>query len=215
MADLEETWKAWIRRFWWLRGVTTALALTALVPTFIDLSRYEFLRAFHAVIVGWNLVTEKLGEIIGEIPFIPQISGEVVSTLIFIISIGLPIFIAVMKDLIIDYYVDKYGIYYILRLIIVSGAPFVITLSYYGTLVGFYDTPEIFILLAALLLSLLMTILALPGYGKGLLFVASFIIAMEVLYVLKTPLLAEQISQFVCEALEAPPENCLPSTEGS
>ncbi len=69
MVEFEETWKSWFRRFWWLRGVTAALALTALAPTFIDLSRYEFLRAFHAVIVGWNLVTEKLGEIIGEIPF--------------------------------------------------------------------------------------------------------------------------------------------------
>jgi len=215
MADLEETWKAWIRRFWWLRGVTAALALTALVPTYIDLSRYEFLRAFHAVIVGWNLVAEKLGEIIGEIPFIPQISGETASTLIFFMSIGLPIFIVLMKESTTSYPFSIYPFRYIFS--VFSFFLYIIAFSVaYYVLIAIDITIGWIIANSILFLgTFLFTILKLPGYGKGLLFIASFIIAMEILYLLKTPWLAEQISQFVCEALEAPPENCLPSTEGS
>ena len=95
--DYKEVWKAWIQRFWWLRGVVTAVTLAALVPNFVNLSRYEFLRAFHAVIVSWNVLTTKIGQLIGKIPYLPEISGEMVSTLAFTLSICVPSLFAWFK----------------------------------------------------------------------------------------------------------------------
>lgn len=96
MSYFGEIWKGRVRRFWWLRGVAGAVTLTALVPNIVDLSRYEFLRAFHALIVGWNVVAARLGYIIGKIPFVPELSGEVISTFFFSLSIVFPIAFAIV-----------------------------------------------------------------------------------------------------------------------
>jgi hypothetical protein len=80
----------WLERFWFLRGVAAALAVVQLVPVFVDLSAYEFLRAFHALIVGWNLFAAWVGSLIGTLPFIPDLEPVVVNALLFAGSIGVP-----------------------------------------------------------------------------------------------------------------------------
>ena len=52
------------------------------------------------------------------------------------------------------------------------------------------------------------SIIFLDGYGSGLLFVLSFVVAMEVLYLFSAPWLPSEINEFVCEALKIPPESC-------
>ena len=98
MSDPGEIWKSWIQRFWWLRGVAGAMTVAALVPSFVDLSRYEFLRAFHAIIVGWDLVAAELGRLIGRVPFFPNIDSDAVNTIVFVLAFVFPVSIALIKS---------------------------------------------------------------------------------------------------------------------
>lgn len=78
--------KEWDKRYWWLRGVTAAFAVLGLVPQFIDVKRFAILRAFHALLFGWNEFASYIGRIIGHISYLPQIEAEFVN--IFLLSIA-------------------------------------------------------------------------------------------------------------------------------
>ena len=83
MAEQGEKWTAWVERFWWLRGAAAAMAVAAVLPEHMDLERYEFLRAFHAMIVGWNTLSAQIGSVIGEFLYFPDIAAAEVNTGIF------------------------------------------------------------------------------------------------------------------------------------
>jgi hypothetical protein len=208
---LKETWKYLVGRFWWLRGAAAALTLTALVPEFVNLSRYEFLRALHAVIVGWHVVAEKLSYLIGQIPYLPRISADVVSTIIFSATVCIPLIFAHLKSdiqhhrqilTITVFRVILYSILipYIYYAIITDGAS-----SLFSS-----ETMRIFGLVVfglGVLVSVYFAAMVLPGFWRGLVYVGSFIVAFEILYLLQTPWITEQVNEFVCEVS---PENCLP-----
>ena len=94
MAELGEKWKAWVERFWWLRGAAAAIAVAGTVPSFLDLKSYQFLRMFHALIVGWNKLAEQIGAWIGELVSVPPISATIVNIAIFFFSVGVPAAVA-------------------------------------------------------------------------------------------------------------------------
>ena len=97
MSDLGDKWKDWVVRFWWLRGAAAAMAVVAILPQHMNLERYEFLRALHAIIVGWNTIANQIGKIIGEILFVPYIKAAEVNTCILFFSIIVPIMYAFFK----------------------------------------------------------------------------------------------------------------------
>lgn len=82
--------KKWAERFWIIRGIATAFLLLALVPEFTSLEKYEFLRGFHATIIGWNYVAGAIGDAIGKLPILPHLESSTVNTILFAISFGLP-----------------------------------------------------------------------------------------------------------------------------
>lgn len=98
--DLNRAKTFWVKhlsKFWFIRGFLAALTITSLLPSVIDLSRYELLKAFHAVIVGWDLICEKLGGLIGFIPFVPNIHPDLINGAIFVSLIVLPGMLAFVR----------------------------------------------------------------------------------------------------------------------
>jgi hypothetical protein len=86
-----ETWKPWFERLWFLRGIAAAIALSLFASTFTDLSRFEFLRAVHALLLAWSDAAAWLGRLIGMAPWLPDLSGDVVAALVLAASLGAPI----------------------------------------------------------------------------------------------------------------------------
>ncbi len=67
-----------------------------------------------------------------------------------------------------------------------------------------------YIIFALLLtVTIIWTLINLPKFRRGVLFIVTFIIVMEILYILEAPWLAEEIKDFSCEVLELGPENCV------
>lgn len=83
-------WKRWLGTFWFLRGVLAAITIANLVPSFLPISRWELLRAFHALFVGWNEVAAYLGTLIGTLPLIPRVPAGILNALLFASSVGIP-----------------------------------------------------------------------------------------------------------------------------
>ena len=71
-------------------GVAGAASLTLFVTEITDLSRYEFLRAFHAIITTWSEFTNGIGQIIGLIPFVPIFPGWFVNAVIVSLALVRP-----------------------------------------------------------------------------------------------------------------------------
>jgi hypothetical protein len=90
-ASWGETWKPWVERFWFLRGIAAAIALSLFASTFTDPSRVEFLRPVHALLLAWSDAAAWLGRLIGMAPWLPDLSGDVVAALVLAASLGAPI----------------------------------------------------------------------------------------------------------------------------
>ncbi len=211
-----DRWQGWLKRFWWLRGIAAAMTMAALVPQFIDVSRYEFLASFHAMIVGWNEVCRWIGSIVGEIPFLPDLSDTQVSTIVFATTVGVPVAI--------NFYVQRRfartekesyskfteNFFEILLCIF----PIVFLVLFYHSLVTVglpRELVSILIFIPGALLfigSWVWAILVLHGYGRGVLYSVTFILMMELLYMLNTPWLADQIRNLPCELQSPPPAHC-------
>lgn len=89
-AGFTDRLKALAGRFWWLRGAAAAITLSAVVPNFIELGRFQYLLGIHLLIVAWGEVASRVGTLIGRLPFVPPLSSELVSSLVFTFSIVLP-----------------------------------------------------------------------------------------------------------------------------
>ena len=82
---------------WWLRGFLSAFLLTVLLDSITDLSSYEFLRAVHTLVIGWNSVASYLGSLVGNIPFIPTLPGSLITTVLVFPFFGYPVFHIVIE----------------------------------------------------------------------------------------------------------------------
>jgi hypothetical protein len=89
-SDFTDKLKALAGRFWWLRGAAAAVTLSAVVPNFIELGRFQYLLGIHLLIVAWSEVASRIGTLVGRLPFVPPLSSEVVSSFVFALSIALP-----------------------------------------------------------------------------------------------------------------------------
>lgn len=233
MSDLEAKFKDWARRFWWLRGALGAMALTSIVPNFMDLGRYEFLRAIHAIVFGWDFAAEAIGRLIGLIPFVPEFSTAAVNLIIYYSTVSIPSIVASSKLRSIpadfDYkknrgilykffkFVKKYNLGYLINSnylfsFFILLAPLYV---FFPEIIMPNTHPNSFLITTYLVLLIVNTvvligisILKLPGFGKGIVFVLTFFICVEALYLLEAPFIADQINHFACEAMEVPPDDC-------
>lgn len=67
-----------------------ALVITSFVTSFTGLSRYQFLAPLHFAALAWGETTAWIGWRLGRLPFIPELSSELVNTVVFFSVIGIP-----------------------------------------------------------------------------------------------------------------------------
>lgn len=193
-----DRWKGWLKRFWWLCGAVAAMAMAALVPEFIDVSQHEALAALNAVILVWNEVCLWIGTVARNIPFLPILSAELISTVAFIVSTAVPAIYALERyspeesmrsGLLLKSLFAK-----ILKLpMIVIGLCFGVIASFYYR--SLHHGPSFDILSASIraisgiicLSAFIFALRHLSGYGRGVMFGIAFIIALGTLYLLNIP----------------------------
>lgn len=213
---MPEIWQRWAHRFWFLRGVAAAIALSALVPQFTDLSRWEFLRAFAALLVGWNGVVGYLGRLIGQLPFLPNFSADAINALLFTSTVGLPGAFVIAQRL----RTSSVGVWVLVPMcasvVIATYVAYVISIAPYNpsyyTLIspdGHQSGPwfESFVvrarqsfpvvcgMLLAVAVSFLGALLFLKGFARGVIVLASFILTLQVLYWLNAPWVGDVIRE--------------------
>ena len=231
MAELGDKWKAWVERFWWLRGAAAAMSVIAIVPSFLDLSRYEFLRMFHALIVGWNRVMEVVGLWIGKIPFMPTIPGSVMNTGVFFSSLIAPLiyarFVRQRKIIsLIKEYNSKHGetrnfrrearvsdVAFIFFVIAVTGFYWMLISGNYPRIESrWIQIVSALLVFNAVVFAFLFVTSAfvvaeeLKGFARGIVYLISFFVVMEVMYLLN--LFGGSLNSFACQILEIPESKC-------
>lgn len=201
--------RSWLERFWFLRGVAGAIALAQLVPEFMDLSRYEFLRAAQAVIIAWDSVASRMGQLIGTLPFLPQLTAFHVNAAIFTAAFGVPAAYVVLRRGASD---APRRPRRSIRSLAAAAILFASVMAY--AFVGsvhvrmrivdlMIDGSQreanlaglIFLLVVAAMfvVALLVALVSLKGYARGLVLILSFILTLQVLYYLDAPYLADWI----------------------
>lgn len=250
---ISEEWKLknLAQRFWWLRGLVAALTLTTLVPTFMDLDRFEFLRAVHAAILGWNAVMSWAGKMIGKLPFIPELSIAAMHTIAIMVSAVVPASAAVVianmrwvkggrrprgyflvkkihriclgktvSDKL-DELSESLARSFFWNAIVFSSTNLIYALLYYSIFSSYYHLDEfslqifsvgesdfwLYFSMVALTSLLLVAAIELDQFRKGLIVFVTFLLTLEILYVLNTPWLSDQINLLACQQIMSGP-NC-------
>lgn len=85
--------------FWYLRGVTAALAMFALIPRILDLSGLDIARVFVAIMNSLSAFFAAIGSWIGKIPLMPELSEEQVLYLTLILAVCVPAVLSGTKDI--------------------------------------------------------------------------------------------------------------------
>jgi hypothetical protein len=232
MAFLQQIWESWILRFWFCRGVAAAMALVAPIPTVTDLSRFQGLRALHALILSWRHVADEIGALVGKLPFVPSIPGDYVNAAIFGISVGLPFGLGSHQDFT-NRDLKTYGgtehslSFKIYRFIVHSTGPFILGYGYLrfyaqGEWMATLSPVKFWFTVCFILMSygfsfsfswrhLLHAKKNIPAYFNGMYFVAAVILTIELMYLLKTPWFTDRVNSFTCRELKTSPEECGPA----
>lgn len=66
--------------------------------------QHQFLRAFHAIIIGWNELAAFIGEILSIIPLIPELSSDEINIAIFFICFSMPAIYILIRIFITEHY---------------------------------------------------------------------------------------------------------------
>lgn len=85
----------WLNTF--VRGFVGALSAITLLADVVGLESYEAARAIHALVVGWSAVTHQIGQLIGQLPFIPDLSAGTVNTIFFMGAVTVPALFGIRK----------------------------------------------------------------------------------------------------------------------
>lgn len=190
-------------RLWVVRGMLCAISIIAVVvPQFLSLSRYEFLRAIHVVIVGWNEIASRVGRVIGEIPYIPDLSAEVINLIVFLFSFCVPLMITDYRYLPPDFT----GI----RRFIHASAGATIPLIAFTAIItdDFFGVSGLIVrlfFLVALAYHLWVICVGLPSFRKGLQFLVGALVVFELLYVVNAPWFTDGVNALACDVLEGEP----------
>lgn len=196
-------WKNFVKRFACLRGVAAAFALLSILPNYYLISKWEILRAVHAAILSWNKLASWVGERIGEIPFLPQLSESQVNIFIITTSIVWP------------------GWYSVYRAAKIAETPsqrkFIPTLLIFSAL----SSITLYILFIAggnsffdlwltgnVAIFFLVAIINMPAYRTGVIFVIGLLVTFELLYFINVPSVRKAVNEFSCKAAKLATEEC-------
>jgi hypothetical protein len=99
-ADPRRPW-ARAAKFLWLntfaRGFIGALSAITLLADVVGLESYEAARAIHTLVVGWSVVADQIGALVGQLPFIPDLSAATVNTIVFMGTVTIPALFGIRK----------------------------------------------------------------------------------------------------------------------
>jgi hypothetical protein len=203
--DGKATWSGWVERFWFVRGVAAAVLLVGLVPEFTSLTRFEFLKGAYALVVGWRHVAAWVGSLIGLLPVIPELDPETVGALLFTASVGAPSCYYMWQSRWPQRALGMSHQSLLPPLLLAWHFLIYRDLAKADPAEWDWNTGETF-LLFLFLASFAVTVWKLPGYGRGVVVVLSFIVTLQLLYWLNTPWFADTISSLADGATErAPP----------
>lgn len=199
---LPEAWAEWTKRFWWLRGVASAFAVTAIAVQGLSWDQFKFLRAVHALLAGWNHVAGVVGAYVGQLLRLPDISAAGVNALIITVSVVIPSELA--------YYHRDQSLSFRLRWLAHFIAFTVLSFTFMVWI--FHTNKHMWLALVIILCGGFIQYQAIfrrfPSYGRGFFSVLTFFAALEVLYLLHLPIVRESVDRFSCQMLEIPPEEC-------
>lgn len=225
------------------------MAFAALVPKFFDISRFEFLRAIHALIVGWNSLMGIVGEWVGKLISLPAISAETINTIVFVSTISVPYAVGIAKyahTVLVQKRAFEFAIFNeqlsVLnevpdtllskekKVILILGFAastiatiFVFSTIYWAILRGselefvsnlvnedmmsiFVEVAFVFFLLYFIIVMLGISIVFIKGLGKGILIALSFMMTLELLYLINIG--GGFLNSWACEVLEIPVGEC-------
>lgn len=192
---LKKIWTKYV----FLRGVVAAFAVLSFVPQFFPFEQIDILRAVRAVIFNWNHLASIVGDLIGFIPFVPELSASTVNFLILATTVYVPGFYAMWPGR--AYANERSGIIALISAIF--------ALVIFLTVQLDYDLPldAYRVLIVALMLT--MIIFLLPVYRNGLLFVIVMLATFEAVYWLNLPQFRDSVDRFICQAEQMSAEECV------
>lgn len=96
LAFFDPLW--WWQMFWPIRGAIAAFFVLTLLEQAAMLPLRDVLTFVHSIVTGWEFFADRIGRVIGKIPFIPELSQETVSALGFISVIVVPAIFGLVKQ---------------------------------------------------------------------------------------------------------------------
>lgn len=223
-AEKEGSWDAlikkhalWLQSFWFVRGVMGTMALIALIPQVTELEQIEVLRALYALIIGWNDVAAWIGRMIGQLPFIPELSEHFVTAFVFTVSIPVPIVFSIFQkeSAISDPVVRVCFSGFMLGLLPLlhneissgSGLAAIPTIDDDFSVLAFVG---LVLLVIALVFGFWNALRIVPGLKSGFYFTLGVIATITVGYNIGTTEFSDWINATVCAELHIAPEDCSP-----
>ena len=220
------SWKSIVEfesRFWWWRGIAAALSITGVIPNYTPLERLEFLRVFHAIIVGWDDVAEFFGMVIGKVLHIPDIPADMVSAFIFSLVVLPPVSAYlwgridqevtfpksfegnIFAEIIHKSLFPRTRNYFhkaVLVFLLLSYPTLTVTVMSFDLELG--RPVSAFLILFSLIGACLFVVacVKIKQFGRGIVFFLSLTLSLEVLYYLNLPVVSDSIYDFTCKVLE-------------
>lgn len=211
-----DSWTTVLKRLWWLRGAIAGLSILGFIDQFTNIDTWEFLRAIHTVIFGWNEIMKTLATIIGKIPSIPIPSIEFMNSIVLISSVSIPAIYGIAKtyrkdikkafvtffSLSDDYSSLMSNSIFVLAIVVyMLMTPFILNYGKFND-----ERLEIFILFVLYfgipwMAGFVFALFKLEGFAKGILHLIIVLSLFEVLYILEAPWINQTVIEFSCTHL--------------
>lgn len=208
----------WLRllwvSLWWTRGAVAAISLVSLIPNITGFTKFEFLHAITAAIAGWNKLASYLGDLIGTIPFVPELSSTVINSIaILFTTIAPPLiysasYILFSKE---KYFRSSFVIFSLYMLFEGGRISYNLMVNIDNGIIGYTsvgpDYSSVFENITGLLfvaIFFIYSLFAVPNYAKGFFTVMTFLITLQILYFLNTPWLIDSVNNLSCAEYSEP-----------
>ena len=218
MIDAETVaarWAAWVRRFWWLRGAAAAFALISLLTLLLPLSEWEALRLIRAAVRSWREIAATVGALIGRLPGLPELDAEVVTFAVLYLSAGAPGVLIMIAGLPGDVERrERTGRFTSGDALAVAGFTLFPLISLAAASIADEQGQEalaaIFLILLGVttLTGFLFACLFIPGFWRGAVSIPVFLATLDILAVLRAPVIGEAVNAWACGVLDIAPADC-------
>lgn len=207
-------WVNWIQGLWFVRGAIAAFSIMTISSDLLNLTRFEFLEAFHAIVVSWNIIVNYLClKLAYYFPYIPVMSAEIVNSIILtsvvvpglyswmsaedVVGEGETVFTFIFQTFLFSIF-SAVSIYYIL-------------FTDYGNLDGVFDYMLyglIILMFASAVFAFIETLLEFASIRGGIIFSISVVVFLEIFYHLGHPEISIGIKDWTCETLKSSSNEC-------